>query len=59
MKTERGERITVTRAGKPVAETVPSSKSKRRFGIDEGKIKISPDFDSSLPAEIAKAFGTE
>ncbi len=56
---ERGERIIVTRAGKPVAEIVPSSTVKRPFGIDEGKIRIAADFDAPLPAEIARAFGAE
>lgn len=58
-RVERGERITVTRGGKPVAELVPSSKAKRPFGIDEGNIQIAPDFDAPLPPEIAKAFGSE
>jgi prevent-host-death family protein len=56
---EGGERVTITRGGKPVAELVPSSAAKRPFGIDNGKISISPDFDAPLPAEIARALGTE
>jgi prevent-host-death family protein len=58
-RVEQGERITVTRGGKPVAELVPSSRGKRPFGIDDGKIRIAPDFDAPLPAAIAKAFGAE
>jgi prevent-host-death family protein len=56
---ERGERITVTRGGKPVAEIVPTSTGKRPFGLDEGKIRMAPDFDEPLPPEIARAFGAE
>lgn len=58
-RVERGERITITRAGAPVAELIPTSRAKRPFGIDEGKIHIAPDFDSPLPAEMAEAFGIE
>ena len=58
-RVERGERIIVTRGGKPVAELVPSSKAKRPFGIDEGNIHISPDFDAPLPSAISKAFGSK
>lgn len=56
---ERGERITVTRGGKPVAEIVPNSTRKRPFGLDKGKIRIAPDFDGPMPPEIARAFGDE
>lgn len=56
---ERGQRITITRAGKPVAELVPTSKMMRPFGIDEGKIRIAPDFDAPLPPEISKSFGID
>ena len=58
-RVERGERITITRGGKPVAELVPSARASRPFGIDEGKILIAPDFDAPLPREIARAFGAE
>jgi len=52
---ERGERITITRRGMPVADLIPSTRAKRPFGIDEGKIHIAPDFDAPLPEEIGKA----
>ncbi|HVA33985.1 MAG TPA: type II toxin-antitoxin system prevent-host-death family antitoxin [Candidatus Baltobacteraceae bacterium] len=58
-RVERGERITITRGGKPVAELVPSTQARRPFGIDEGTIHIAPDFDAPLPPEIAGAFGAE
>jgi antitoxin (DNA-binding transcriptional repressor) of toxin-antitoxin stability system len=56
---ENGERITITRAGKAVAELAPSRSGRRPFGIDEGKIYVAADFDAPLPPEIAKAFGAE
>lgn len=56
---ENGERITITRGGKAVAELTASRSGRRPFGIDEGEIFIAADFDAPLPTEIAKAFGTE
>jgi prevent-host-death family protein len=58
-RVEGGERITITRDGEAVAELVPSSKAVRPFGIDDGKIRIAPDFDVPLPPDIARAFGSE
>lgn len=56
---ENGERITITRGGKAVAELRASRAGRRPFGIDEGEIYIAADFDAPLPDEIAKAFGAE
>ena len=58
-RVERGERITITRAGEPVAELVPSSRAKRPFGIDQGKIRVAPDFDAPLPPAIGGPLGSE
>jgi prevent-host-death family protein len=58
-RAEKGETITITRAGKAVAELRPSRSGRRPFGIDEGKICMAADFDAPLPTEIAKAFGAE
>ncbi|HEY2476101.1 MAG TPA: type II toxin-antitoxin system prevent-host-death family antitoxin [Candidatus Cybelea sp.] len=58
-RAENGETITITRAGKAVAELRPSRLGRRPFGIDEGEIYIAADFDAPLPAEIAKAFGAK
>jgi len=46
-----GERITIARAGKPVAELVPvHEKPPRRIaGIDKGLVLIHDDFDDPLP----------
>lgn len=47
---EAGERIVITRHGKPVAELSAPSKTKRaRFGCAKGKgFYMAPDFDAPL-----------
>lgn len=51
-RVERGERITIARAGVPVAMLVaiePKTSLGRPIGIDRGKILIHDDFDDPLP----------
>jgi prevent-host-death family protein len=49
-RVEAGEKITIARAGKPVAEIRPLQKRGPRIpGLDRGKILIGPDFDDPLP----------
>jgi prevent-host-death family protein len=51
-RAERGERITIARAGVPVAMLVavePKTALKRPLGMDKGKIIIHPSFDDPLP----------
>jgi prevent-host-death family protein len=50
-RVERGERIVIARAGKPVAVLSPyvASLSRRVPGADRGRIWISPDFDAPMP----------
>lgn len=51
-RAERGERITIARAGKPVAMLVavePETRLERPLGIDRGRIEIHDDFDDPLP----------
>ncbi|QPC86886.1 type II toxin-antitoxin system prevent-host-death family antitoxin [Mesorhizobium sp. NBSH29] len=48
-RAEAGERIVLTRHGRPVAELTPSADSKPRkklHGALKGEIKIAPDFDA-------------
>ena len=47
-----GEEVTIAHAGVPVARLVPIARSqtKRKLGIDKGKIWIADDFDAPLPA---------
>lgn len=48
-----GNEITIEKAGKPVAILSPiSNKSKVRFGVLKGKIKIAKDFDVPLFEDI-------
>jgi prevent-host-death family protein len=56
-RVERGERIVIARAGKPVAVLVPASEvvRERRFDLYKGQIKIADDFDE-LPEDMIEAF---
>lgn len=53
-----GREIFIAKAGKPVARLVPlkEKKSKVRFGLLKGKIKIADDFDEPLPNDIIDLF---
>jgi len=57
-KVEKGETVTIGRAGRPVAKIVPFEKSDvvRKADLLKGKIQISDDFDE-LPPELKKFFG--
>ena len=57
----KGEEVVLAKAGKPVARIVPfeTGSAARRPGILKGKLRISADFDSPLPADLRKAFGME
>lgn len=47
-----GDEILISEAGDPVARIVPiDAPSKRGFGVLKGQIKISDDFNASLPAD--------
>ena len=39
-RAEKGERITIARAGKPVAQLVPASKTKRRLPVDDPLLRL-------------------
>jgi prevent-host-death family protein len=50
-KVERGERVTITRHGKPVAQigpAPPNKKKKVRLGGWEGRIKFKPGWDKPI-----------
>jgi prevent-host-death family protein len=52
-----GEEVVITRRGEAVASLVPVRRSsKRRFGLDRGKLKVPDDFDEPLPEELLDAF---
>lgn len=54
----RGEEITITKAGNPIARLVPvkASPPNRAPGFLRGKIRISDDFDAPLPEDVQKNF---
>ena len=54
----RGEETLIAKAGKPAAKLVSIAvpKTKRKFGILKGKIRISRDFDAPLTDEILAGF---
>ncbi len=61
-RVERGEEITINRAGTPVAKLVPLPRSVRRRGRGSlrGQITFSPDWDSTAVNEaIADDFASD
>jgi prevent-host-death family protein len=56
----RGEKVIISRAGKPVAilEPYDAARRPRKPGALRGKIQIADDFDSLTP-EIEERFGLE
>lgn len=56
---ERGEHITIARAGKPVADLVPHVRMDVVFGTMKGQIHYDPDTFDDEDAEILAMFGVE
>lgn len=57
-RAERGERITIARAGVPVAMLVavePETRLTRQLGFDQGRVVILDGFDDPLPELDAHA----
>jgi prevent-host-death family protein len=53
----KGEEVTISRAGKPVAKLVPLDRPRaREFGIDQGVFDVPDDFDAPLPEEVLRSF---
>jgi prevent-host-death family protein len=54
----RGEEVTIAKAGKPMARLVPinSGKPRRVFGALAGHIRIADDFDAPLPEDVMRGF---
>lgn len=49
-RVEAGERITIARAGKPVADLVPHVRADLVFGLAHGQVVYDPDsFDEPVP----------
>lgn len=57
---EAGGRVTIARAGKPIAilQALPASEetAARRFGAMRGRIQVPDDFDTMFADEIEEMF---
>ncbi len=53
-----GTEVIIEKAGKPMARLSPieGSKPHIRFGVLKGKVKVSDDFDASLPEDVLSEF---
>lgn len=61
-KLEKGETILLCRRNEPIAEIRPLAakrKKPRPIGLDEGKIKLGPEFFEPLPDELLAYFNGE
>lgn len=54
----RGEETLIAKAGKPAARlvSIAPSKTRRKFGVLKGKIRISADFDVPLADDVLAGF---
>lgn len=58
-RVEAGERIIVSRGGRPVAELrplAPSVRGPRPVGLAAGLFTVPADFDAPLPEEVLRDF---
>jgi prevent-host-death family protein len=53
-----GQDVIIARGGKPVARLTRLQPPPRkiRFGVLKGKVRVDPDFDAPLPAEVIAQF---
>jgi prevent-host-death family protein len=60
-RVEAGETIVLCRHNRPIAEVRPinTTRPPRRFGIDQGKFEIPPEFFEPLPDDILRHFTGE
>ncbi|HUE12189.1 MAG TPA: type II toxin-antitoxin system prevent-host-death family antitoxin [Steroidobacteraceae bacterium] len=58
-KAAAGEDVVVSRNGKPLVRITrleEAQKSRIRFGVLKGKVKVAADFDAPLPADALADF---
>lgn len=57
----RGEEITISNRGVPVARLVPLpvKPGRRQLGFEKGHARIADDFDAPLPSDILAGFLTQ
>jgi prevent-host-death family protein len=54
---QQGETVIIAKAGKPVAVLGPlPARPKRVRGVLKGEIKLGPEFEDPLPAEVLRGF---
>ncbi len=55
---ESGEDVIIARGGKPVARlsSIESKKTRVRFGVLKGRVRVSADFDDPLPDALVAGF---
>ena len=55
---QQGETVIIAKAGKPVAVLGPlrTAGPKRVRGVLKGQVKLGPEFDEALPAEVLESF---
>ena len=52
-----GEEVVITRRGEPAARLVAiTTRARRTFGIDRGRLVVPEDFDAPLETEVLEAF---
>lgn len=56
-RVERGESITIARAGKPVADLVPHARADIVFGSLAGRVRWDPDTFDDEDTNILDLFG--
>ena len=55
-RVEAGERVTIARAGKPVADLVPHARADIAYGAWRGHIIYDPDAFDDVDEEIVEMF---
>lgn len=57
-KAAGGEDVVVSRNGKPLVRITQLVEPKRavRFGLLKGRVKVAPDFNAPLPADVLAGF---
>lgn len=58
-RVEAGERLIVSRGGRPVAELLPLAppvRGPRPFGLAAGAFTVPADFDAPLPDDLLRDF---
>ena len=55
---QQGETVIIAKAGKPVAVLGPlqAANPQRVRGVLKGQIKLGPEFDEPLPADLLESF---